>query len=164
MVKINALHETGYGTDGTTGLDFFTAADSTQPLSITNIEVNPTLTGDVDKIAAAASTDSGDNTIAEEIYNLSTADNYEYDGLTMDSNDFYSSVISWIGTAGDNAQSNYDTQTSLVNQVDNQRQTVSSISTDEEMSNMIKYQQAYNASAKVMTTIDTLIKSLLDAL
>lgn len=164
VVKINALHETGYGTDGTTGLDFFTAADSTQPLSITNIEVNPTLTGDVDKIAAAASTDSGDNTIAEEIYNLSTADNYEYDGLTMDSNDFYSSVISWIGTAGDNAQSNYDTQTSLVNQVDNQRQTVSSISTDEEMSNMIKYQQAYNASAKVMTTIDTLIKSLLDAL
>ncbi|MDR3588410.1 MAG: flagellar hook-associated protein FlgK [Negativicutes bacterium] len=162
---VNSLHASGYGEDGTTtGLAFFTAADSSQPLSITNIEVNPTLVSDVDLIAAAGTTSSGDNTVAEDIYNLSTSDNYEYNGLSMDSNDFYASVISWIGTAGDNAQSNYDTQTALVDQVNTTRQAVCSISTDEEMSNMIRYQQAYNASAKVMTTIDTMISSLLAAL
>ncbi len=159
--EINSLHSSGMGLDGSTGLDFFTTIDSTQLLSITNIQVNPDLVDNPDKVAASASGDDGDNTIAEKIYDLSSEDCFEFDGLSMDTTDFYQALISWIGTAGSNAESNYETQTDLVEQVDAQRQSVSSISIDEEMSNLIKYQNAYTASAKVLSTIDQLIGDLI---
>lgn len=160
--EINSLHSSGTGLDGSTGLDFFTTVDSTQPLSITNIQVNPDLVDDPDKVAASASGDEGDNTIAENIYDLSSEDCFTFNGLSMDTTDFYQTLISWVGTAGSNAESNYETQTELVEQVDAQRQAVSSISIDEEMENLIKYQNAYAASAKVLSTVDQLIGDLMD--
>ena len=67
-----------------------------------------------------------------------------------------------MGTAGDTAASSYTNQAALVTQVDNQRQSVSAISTDEEMSNMIMFQNAYAASARVMSTIDTLLGDMIE--
>jgi len=158
---INTLHSSGTGLDASTGLDFFTPVDSSQPLSISNIEVNPDLVADTDKVAAAASSDSGDNTIADEIYNLSSADNYEVNGLSLNTSGYYAAVIAWVGTTGETAASKYSTQATLVSQVDTQRQSTSSISMDEEMSNLMIYQNAYSASAKVLSTIDGLIGDLI---
>lgn len=160
--QVNSLYSSGYGLDDSTGLAFFTASDSSRPLSIANIQVNPEISADVDKLAAGASTADGDNTIAAAIYNLSGADIYQFDGAKMDLNDFYESIISWIGTSGDSAASSYDTQNTLLSQVDNQRQSVSSISLDEEMSKLIVYQNAYNASAQVLSTINGLIGDLIE--
>ena len=81
--------------------------------------------------------------------------------MPLNITDFYKAVTSWLGTAGDTAKNSYTTQTSLVSQVDTQRQAVSGISIDEEMSNLIKYQNAYAGSAKVMSTIDSLIAGLI---
>lgn len=162
--QINALHSAGTDLDGEQGLDFFTVIDDSQPLSITNIQVNPTLVDDPDKLVAAASSSSGDNTIATAISDLSSTSCYKLDGLSLDINNFYAGVISWIGTAGDTAASSYATQTALVTQVENQRQSISGISTDEEMSNMIMYQNAYAASARVLSTVDGLIAGLIEDL
>lgn len=163
--KINSLQTSGVDLDGTAGVAFFTAIDSTKPLSISNIEVNPDLIADSNKVVAGASSDDGDNTIANEICDLATDTScYKCDGLALDITDYYKAVISWIGTAGESASSSYTTQTALVEQVDSQRQAVSSISTDEEMSNMIKFQNAYAASARVMSTIDSMLAGLIEDL
>ena len=87
-----------------------------------------------------------------------------FDGLEMDSGEFYQAFVSWLGTAGDNAAGSYETQTALVSQVDSQRQSTFSISLDEEMSNLIIYQEAYNANARVLSTIDGLIGGLIEDL
>lgn len=164
-VKINELHSAGYGLDDSTGLDFFTTVDSTQPLSIANMQINPDLLSDVDKIAVSgASGQEGNNTIAASICDLSSEECYQFDGITMDIDQFYEALTSWIGTAGDNAASSYETQTALVAQVENQRQSVYSISLDEELSNMIMYQNAYGAAARVLSTIDGLIGDLIQEL
>ncbi len=167
-VKVNSLLEGGYDLDGNSGVALFTAIDDSEPLSISNIQVNPALeNADTDgwqKIAVSSSGKEGDGTIAEEIYNLSTATCYQFDGASMKSNNFYKSLISWIGTAGSTAKSSYETKTSLVTAADTKRQSISSISMDEEMSNMIKYQNAYNANAKVMTTIDQLIGEMIETI
>ncbi|WP_378953328.1 flagellar hook-associated protein FlgK [Pelosinus sp. sgz500959] len=163
--ELNSVHSSGVDLNGDSGLDFFTVIDSSQPLSISNIQVNPLIVADSDKIVTASSNADGDNTIANKIWNLSTdTTSYQCDGLSLDITDFYKAVTSWIGTAGDTTASSYTSQTALVQQVDNQRQAVSSISLDEEMSNMIKFQNAYAASAKVMSTIDSLLAGLIEDL
>lgn len=161
--EINALHSSGADLNGDQGLDFFTVIDATKPLSITNIQVNPEL-DDPDKLVTAASGSSGDNSIAQAISDLSTKQLYQFDGLSLDITNFYAALTSWIGTAGDNAASSYATQAALVTQVDTQRQAISGISTDEEMSNLIMYQNAYAASARVLSTIDGLIAGLIEDL
>jgi len=162
---LNGVHSSGVDLNGNAGLDFFTAIDDSQPMSITNIQVNPELVADADKVVAAASDADGDNTIAEEICSLATDTTYyQSNGLALDITGFYAAVTSWLGTAGDTAASSYNAQTTLTTQVDNQRQSVFSISTDEEMSNLIIYQNAYAANARVMSTIDELLAGLIEDL
>lgn len=163
-VQINTLHSSGTDLDGEQGLDFFTVIDATQPLSITNIQVNPALVDDPDKLVASSSSASGDNSIATAISDLSSSKCYKLEGLSLDISDFYAGLISWIGTTGDTAASSYTTQSALVSQVDNQRQSVSGISNDDEMSNLIMYQNAYAASARVLSTVDGLIAGLIEDL
>jgi flagellar hook-associated protein 1 FlgK len=163
-VAINSLHSTGTGLDGTTGVDFFVPVADSQPLSISNIQVNPELVADRNKIAASASGDAGDNTIATQIAAVASGNLFQYDGLSMDSGDFYQSIIAWLGSAGDTANSYYTNQSALVAQIDNQRQAVLSVSLDEEMSNMIMFQNAYSASARVLSTIDGLVGDMIEEL
>lgn len=160
-VKINDLHKAGKGLDGSTGNDFFVAIDTSEPLSINNIQVNPKLAGNTDLLAAGNSGQKGDNTVADAIADLKTAKIYKFDGLSQDITGFYQSVVTWVGTAGSNASGYYDTASSLASQVDNQRQSISSVSLDEEMSNMIMYENAYSASARVLSTMDGLIADLI---
>lgn len=161
--KVNALSTSGVDLDGNAGLAFFTTTDSSEPLSITNIQVNQKLLDDSDKVVTSSSTKDGDNTIANAISDLATDTScYKSSGLSLDITDFYKAVTSWIGTTGETASSSYTTEYSLAEQLDTQRQSVSSISIDEEMSNLIKFQNGYAASAKVMSTIDSMLGDLMD--
>ncbi len=161
---LNALHTSGTDLDGDAGLDFFTAVDSSQPLSLSNIQVNPELENDLDKVVTSTQGQAGDGTIAEQIYQLTEQKIFKFDGLSVNLNDFYESLVAWVATAGNNASSSYDTQNTLVKQVDNQRQSISSVSLDEEMTKMMMYQKAYSANAKVLSTMDSLLAELIDDL
>ena len=50
----------------------------------------------------------------------------------------------------------------MVNHVDNLRNAMSSVSVDEEMTNMMKYQHAYNASARVVNIVDSMIDTIVN--
>lgn len=167
---INSIHTTGTGidSDSTTGINFFVTVDASKPLSISNIQVNSEIVNDVTKLAAGTSGGS-DNTLALEIASLTdTTDSsskiFQFDGLSENVTQFYTSLISWVGTEGSSYSSNYDTKNAVVTSIDNQRQEISSVSLDEEMSNMIKYQNAYSASAMVLSTIDSMVGSMIDEL
>jgi len=76
----------------------------------------------------------------------------------------YASFVGQVGSGVAAAQSTQSTQQAVLTAVSNQRQSVSGVSLDEEMTNLIQYQQAYQASARVMnainSTLDTLINSV----
>lgn len=55
-----------------------------------------------------------------------------------------------------------DNTTILRSQVENQRMSVSSVSLDEEMTNLLKFQHAYNAAARIMTTTDELLDRVIN--
>jgi flagellar hook-associated protein 1 len=73
----------------------------------------------------------------------------------------YQGFVAQVGGDVQSAQNAQSTAQSLLTAIGNQRQSVSGVSLDEEMTNLIQYQQAYQASARVMSTIDDTFTSLL---
>ena len=161
---LNLLHQGGFDLNGTAGEEFFvgtgTAAD---------LEVNPNIVGDLDLIAAASEPPvlpgdnfPGDNRNAIEIVNLQHQ--LMMSGNTATYNDYYSSVIRDIGNEVLKSESYYYHQSDMMAQLENQRESVSGVSLDEEMINLIKFQNAYTAAAKMITTADEMMQTILQIL
>jgi flagellar hook-associated protein 1 FlgK len=104
-------------------------------------------------VQAASSSTSG-NDLAQAIGNLAKGP----------ADQAYAAFVAQVGSGVQAAQSTQGTQQAVLTAVSNQRQSVSGVSLDEEMTNLIQYQQAYQASARVMnainSTLDTLINSV----
>lgn len=160
---VNQLQLSGLDLDGEAGTAFFVPVDEDQPLSLGNITLNTAL-DDLDKIVTSTTGQAGDNTVANAIVALQEEDLFVFDGLEVDLTGFYEAVISWVGTAGTNAESTASTTASLATQADNQRLALSAVSLDEEMSRMITYQNAYSANARVLSTIDSMLADLIEQL
>ena len=158
--KINAIHEKGEGLDGSTGLDFFVKIDDNLPFEAGNIEINPEL-DDTDKIAASSIGGSDDGAVANEIAGFIDTEYFQNDGLKMNVRDFYSSLVDWVGTEGQEAESFSGNQNTLVQQLAEEKESLSGVSLDEELSNLIKYQHSYEACARLMNTIDGMLETMI---
>lgn len=75
----------------------------------------------------------------------------------------YSQLVAQIGGAGAVASEDQTTQQAVYNQAMSSQQSVSGVNLDEEAANLVRYQQAYQASAQVISTASTLFTSLLTA-
>jgi flagellar hook-associated protein 1 FlgK len=76
----------------------------------------------------------------------------------------YAQLTTNVGTVGSQAQTNLTTQTALYNQAVSSQQSVSGVNLDEEAANLVRYQQAYQASAQVISASQTIFSSLLSAI
>ncbi len=86
-----------------------------------------------------------------------------YDDNNVTSMDgFFGNFVSEIGIEGQNASAMYTNENALVNQIEHDRQQVSSVSINEEMSQMLLYQNAYTASARVISTVNSMIQTLVN--
>ena len=84
------------------------------------------------------------------------------DGLNTQSiSGFYSATIGKLGIEKNQNQSRLDTKTFLISQMDSEQASISGVSLDEEMSNMIKYQNSYKASARYISTISQMLDVLM---
>lgn len=85
------------------------------------------------------------------------------DGKTIDQ--YYKDMISKLGTQSEEATNRTDTERdSILKDLEDQRQSVSGVSLDEEMTNLIQFQHAYQASAKVISTVDELLDVVINGL
>lgn len=124
-----------------------------------NISVSGDILFDLDSIAhiaAASGTDGVENN--ENVLKLIELreDNMFFDDTTPQGtpDDFLKAIISNL--AVDSQQSNRMTQNqnAIIANIEKKRESISGVSLDEEMANMVKFQHSYNASARVITTID----------
>ena len=88
-------------------------------------------------------------------------DDIEADG-TSTFNDFINATVTSLGVEAQEAERMVENQNDLLNQLKNRREAVSGVSLDEEMTNMIKYQQAYNAASRMVTTIDEQLDTIIN--
>ncbi|MGO4733171.1 flagellar hook-associated protein FlgK [Paenibacillus sp. 2KB_22] len=173
---LNGLHQLGYSMDGTNspGVPFFTAAGGGTAITAGNISLNAEILADPNKIATSlrTTTDSsgaetvikGNNTLANLLANLKDTPMKSVDGLrnaTIGAQ--FSAIVGQLGVQSQEAARQTSNSEFLVEQVDTRRQSVSGVSLDEEMANMIKFQHAYSASARFMTTYDQLLDKLINS-
>ena len=71
--------------------------------------------------------------------------------------DFYSNIVFQVGIATSNTSADVDSSNLILQQLQDQRGSLSGVSLDEEAANLIKYQTAYQAAARVVSTVNTLL-------
>ena len=74
--------------------------------------------------------------------------------------DYYTSFMSEIANRGEQLNIISENQASMVESVDNQRLQVTGVSSDEELSNLIKYQHAYNAAARYINVVSEMLEHI----
>lgn len=152
--EVNALHVTGYAKDGNVGYNFF-APLTTATNAASLISLDAAVEGSINCIAAAQSTDPSDNLNANAIAQLS--DEYLMSSNSMTISEYYNVLISDIGIESSSASLQYDQSEAMVQQLENYRESVVGVSIEEEMTNLTRYQQAYQAASQVLNTAAELV-------
>lgn len=78
--------------------------------------------------------------------------------------DFMQSIVASMGIDSQQAVLRSENQESIIKQLDNRRLSESGVSIDEEMANLVKFQHSYNASAKMMQTMQEIYERLVDGI
>lgn len=105
--------------------------------------------------------------VAEELLALWESDFATLDPNTLVMNDFnnyYSNMVGDFANKGYTYTNISEKQEILVNEVNNQRQQVVGVSSDEELTNLIRYQHAYNASSRYITVVSEMIQHIIEKL
>jgi len=162
VTAVNTQHVAGYGLDGSTGTAFFTGATSS------TISINSALT--VEKIAAAAKDPTsllsgpGDNGNALKLAGLQSTSLTFTVGATATTttvSSYYNSLVSKVGVDARNAETTMLQNESFMKQLNTLRESHSGVSLDEELTNLIKFQKAYSASARMITTASEMLDTVL---
>lgn len=106
----------------------------------------------------------GDNKLANDMLQLQFDDvTFEANGVSINETlyGYYDGIVTDVGTRTNAAITTNDTVTAKYNAVLKSYESISAVNIDEEMVNLIKYQTAYGASAKIITTIDQMMDTLL---
>lgn len=161
ITSVNTLHSAGYGRTGSTGTPFFTGTDAS------TIGVNPAFdatngtdliaaaTGYIDPVTGTMTSASGDGSNAAkiaEIQNSSTANIGEQ----------FRQMVANLGVGASTAKGEVANQKVLLDHLTQQRQQTSGVSLDEEATHLIAYQRAYQAAAKVISVMDSMLDTLIN--
>lgn len=157
--NFNTQHAAGFGLDGSTGLNFFstTAGNEAATISVAVTDKN--------RIAAAAANPTttsgpGDNGNALLLVGVQSTKYAALGNAVL--SDYYHTMISDAGIRSQSSIKSYEFQGITVQQLENGIQSVSGVSMDEEAMNLQKFQKAFQASAKVITTADELLQTILN--
>ncbi|MFZ0318045.1 MAG: flagellar hook-associated protein FlgK [Candidatus Sulfotelmatobacter sp.] len=151
---VNGVQVAGFDLNGNAGTDLFnppavSGAGAAASLSVAI--TNPSL------IAASSDGTPGSNGNAEAMYALNSQPVVDGQSPT----DYYSGVVFDIGNDVSNATAEQSASSLVLQQLTDQRAAVSGVSLDEEAANMVQYQDAYSASAQVITTINDMMYAVI---
>lgn len=157
ITGVNALQQTGYDLTSTqNGLDFFTGTGAT------DIAVNTAIKADTNLIAAAVdpagAPADGSNALA--IARLEQA--ALMNGGTTTINEYFRASLAELGQQTQQAEMMTNNHDQLVTHLEESQARVAGVSLDEETTNLLKFQHTYQAAARVMTTVDEMIDTIIN--
>ena len=172
-VAVNALHTQALDKQGTAGQAFFThdASQAGTPGGIARtLAVTPAVAADPDLVAARDPAKGPlDGSVALEIAELAngasgtTASQLAAAGLDPRGPDAaYRAFVVQLGADADTANRRVAIQTDITKQVDAARQAQSGVNLDEDMTDMLAFQHAYEAAAKYLSTVDATLETLVN--
>jgi flagellar hook-associated protein 1 FlgK len=154
--QVNTIHSGAYSLDGNTGFNFFA------PLSAASgaagaIALSSDITTSSRNIAASQNGAAGNNAAALAIGNL--LHNPVFTGGSA--TDQYGALVYNIGNDVKNAETNFHEHDALATQLQNRMQSISGVSIDEETVQILQFQRSFQASAKVISTVDQMLQTVL---
>lgn len=170
--EFNAVHRQGYtmatdtNGDKITGVDFFVEfANGDIEGAARNIKLDERILESLDYIAASetGAVGNGGNALKlAEVKNKTVTINGQLQGKTIQG--FFQEVIGELGVNAQEANRMKNNTDTLRVSVDVRREAVSGVSLDEEMINLVRFQQAYNASARLVTVIDQMLDKIINGM
>ncbi|MBK7997234.1 MAG: flagellar hook-associated protein FlgK [Verrucomicrobia bacterium] len=153
--EVNAVHAGGFGLGGTSGAAFFNGTDAS------DIAVNTALTADPTLLQASGVSGAvGDNTVIREMAQLADKAHAGLNGETF--LESYGQTVTALGQALNGTNTQLANQQIVESMLLRQRDSVSGVSLDEEMTDLIKFQRGFEASAKLITTIDEMLETVIN--
>ncbi|MFZ2956815.1 MAG: flagellar hook-associated protein FlgK [Candidatus Ozemobacteraceae bacterium] len=177
--EVNTVHREGFGLDGVSGRNFFksiTTTDANKPYldAIKNLALDDSVANDVGAVAASKGSYSnatdrlpsyngdGDGANAIAIAQVKQKALF-YDGKASFS-DFINQAVTKVAAESQRIGSDKQYSTDLMTQLDSKREEVIGVSLDEELTNIIKFQQAYNAASKIISTMDEMLDKVINGM
>ncbi|HEU5139258.1 MAG TPA: flagellar hook-associated protein FlgK [Bacillales bacterium] len=164
VTAFNSVQESGYGLDGETGYQFFEIQTNSGNQRIAQ-SVNVILDdNELNHIAASNDGSAGDGSNAIDLADVITG-SIDLGGVNTtvkDFKDYYEGVIGSMAVEAQEADRLSDSSLILMQSADKRRQSVSGVSVDEEMVNLIKFQHAYNAAGRMVTVVDETLNRIIN--
>ncbi len=149
--SVNAIHGAGFGLSGTTGATLFNGS------SASTISVNETLLDQPSLVQASGVNGAvGDNQVALALARLNEQPQAGLGGQTFGQS--YNESVSRLGSALSSLNGQIENETVVSQMLTRQRDSVSGVSIDEEMTDLIRFQRAFQASARLVSTIDDMLE------
>lgn len=157
MDQVNTVHAAGYGLDNSTGNAMFTYLAGSEALSMSVSAVMD----DPLKVAAATTTNApgdGNNALAiAQIYDLRIMN-----GNTITLRQYNGERVTKMALEARSAETAATNHKNVAEALADQLEEVGGVSLDEEAANMVKYQRAYEAAVRLMTTFDQMLEKMIN--
>jgi len=151
---MNTAHAAGFDANGNAGGNLF------QPIAVTQGAAASMSVAIQDPSLFAASSDGSAGDSGNLSGLLALQNSAIVDGSTP--GDYYSSIVFQAGTSVANAKAASDAGDLMLQQLDNQRGSISGVSLDEETTNLLRFQRAYEAAARVVSVISDLTEQAIN--
>jgi len=155
ITQVNSVHAGGFGLAGSTGANFFNGSNAA------DISVNSVLLGDPALVqAAGVSGAAGDNQNALALAQLAQTKFAAFNGQTL--NQAYSQTVAGFGQQLSTVNTQLGDQQTIENMLMSQRDSIGGVSLDEEMTDLTRFQKAFSASARLITTVDDMLDTIVN--
>ncbi|HEX4335200.1 MAG TPA: flagellar hook-associated protein FlgK [Polyangiaceae bacterium] len=160
---VNTQHAAGYGQDGTSGRNLFSVTTGVDGAA-RSLALDPDMVGNPQFLAASGTVagGAGDSTNANALAALGDA--HIAGGGNRTAIEAYSDIVGDVGLRKQSADSDSKTRDAMKAQVSQMRESASGVNLDEEMVSLTKFQRAYEAASKVLTTADQMLGDLMSSL
>jgi len=154
ITQVNSVYSSGFDLNGNSGQSLFVGTDAA------TIGVNASVANDPSTFQASGSaTAAGDNSVALKLAQLGSNNIAGLGNQTF--SDSYSQTVAGLGQAVSSMNDQVTNSTAVASMLTQQRSSVSGVSLDEEMTNLMQFQKAYEASAQLITTVNQMLTTLI---
>jgi flagellar hook-associated protein 1 FlgK len=159
--EVNAQHALGFDLIGNPGGNLFNPIAVVAGAAAT-VEVDAALAADPRLIAAAASPDAlpGDNRNALALVDLRSTTLAALAGQTLE--DYFLALVGDVGVQVEGAQTRFEFRQELLTRTQARRESVSGVNIDEEMTKLIQFQRAFEASSLLVRSADEMYQAVIE--
>jgi flagellar hook-associated protein 1 FlgK len=150
--QVNGIHNAGYSMTGSTGASFFNGTNAGTISVNASLATNPALIQ-----ASGSATATGDNSVALQLAQLAATAQTALGGQTFIAAN--TQLVGAMGTDLENANNQVSSQNAVSQMLSAQQSSTSGVSMDEEMTNLMSFQKAYEASGQLVQTVDQMLET-----